>query len=545
MAPNKKDNRKELPLGARQKQYALSVILRRKEAFSSIKGQLGASAFDTAGDRGYGIVWAVLNDFYKKHDEPPNEEVFLAEVEARLQIADDIDDESRENLQEFIDGAYGLPDDQINIRMAMRYLSRMISEQTQYSLLQDIQSGVCTDLAGVLQHHINVATLAGGLEAGAAPLPFPTSPEEMKSLVLEKTGIRFLDGYMNGGMARKEVNGFCGPYGSCKTTLGVMLAVERARHMIDQWRANGEKGLPQRVYYFSWEEGMDLLRPRFLSYAAGIHRASLEGDNFQASLSRSNIGSLKPYEKQLYKDKIAAGIIEGEYDRMQAAMTELNLNLRIMDFVDDPKYSAMAGQLVPGIVTAIDLDQRMANPPNPGVALVVVDYAGAVADRAIQAGTLKQENLRHAIGKMPMALKSLVASPFDCQVWALHQLGTEANSRAAGVAPKSTDTSEARNFFENVNFGFMVGKPDRNNLTVLTNGKQRRARRQDDIVIHIDGAMSRVEDASHTHLVMNEKIEARAEIGRIVHAPERSDSRDSLFDGAQARRRNDDGIGVG
>jgi RecA/RadA recombinase len=506
--------RKELPLGERQRQYALTVLMRNKDAFSMIKDQINSQLFNTEAGRANAVVWAVLKDYYNIHSDLPVQEVLLAELENRLSLTDEFDDEALEALDEFIEAAYAVPAEDLKVNVAMKYLSQMITEQTQNSLLAEIQNGgVVSDLPLLLQTHIAVADAAKAMTSGKAPLPFPDDPEEITAIELEPTGVAFLDLYMNGGMARKEVNGFCGPYGSCKTTLGIQLAVERARYSMHQARTTQTP--PQRVYYFSWEEDLDQLRPRVLSYAAQITRSSLEGKGFQKKLSLSTLSSMKQYERELFREQIAAGVIVGEYDRMMNSMAELNLNLRIMDFSGfDPNYQTLAGQMVEGIVTAIKQDQRIDN--NPGVSLVIVDYAGAAAERAILAGNAQRTDLRHLVGKMPLHLKNLVAAPFNCQVWCLHQLGTQANSQAPGSAPKSTDTAEAKNFFENVNFGFMVGKPNTEGLTRLTNGKQRRAARREDTVVHIRGELSRVDDASKRYVATDNMILSRSDANQFV-----------------------------
>lgn len=495
-------------------------MMRNRDAFLMVKDQLTPDAFeDEETGRVGSLIWTVLKEYYTKHEELPVEEVFLAELENRLSLTDEFDDAALEAMDEFLDAAYRVADSDLKLGVAMKYLSQMLTEKAQKTLVADLQHGVVEDLPALLQQKLAYADAAKAMTSGAAPLPFPEKIDDITPLVLEPTGVGFLDVYMNGGMARKEVNGFCGPYGSCKTTLGIQLAIERARWAMHQWRLNGSQGTPQRVYFFSWEEGLEQLQPRVLSYSAQILRASLEGDDFQDKLSNSSLPSLKKYEREIYKDQIQAGVIMGERDRIKSAMKELNHNFRIIDFSGAMvMYQAVAGEMVDGMVTAIKQDQRLSD--NPGVAGVIVDYAGAAAERAIMAGKADRKDLRHLIGRMPLALKNLVASPFDCHVWCLHQLGTEANARDAGVAPKSTDAAEARNFFENVNFGFMVGKPDTNNMTVLSNGKQRRATRRENIVVHIRGELSRVEDASKRYTVEDDMIVPRTDAGQFIR-PER------------------------
>lgn len=531
---------KELSLGERQRQYALTVLIRKKEAFASVYKQISPEMFARDGAKGYGIVWAAVRSHFDKFGELPEEEVLLADVEQRLSLAEDIDEDSIEALDEFLESAFSRPVEQLTTSVAMSLVSKMLIEHAQYSLLADIQGGgVVSDLGGLLADHAKLVDAASSVTAGRAPLPFPDKPEEVKALVLEPTGVSFLDMYMNGGMARREVNGFCGPFGSCKTTLGVKLAVERARHSLRVWRDGGCQGLPERVYFISWEEDKDMLGPRFLAYAGHISIRSLQGKDFQKNLSRGpEAHALKVYERDFYRDQIAAGVVQGEYERMTHAMAELNQCLRIIDFSGaDPTYRQAAGQMVDGVVSVITRDQQLDG--NPGVGLVVIDYAGAAAERAIMSGNSTRDELRHLIGKMPLNLKNMVAAPFDCQVWCLHQLGTEANSRNAGIAPKSTDAAEARNFFENVNFGFMVGKPNKDNLTVLTNGKQRRAARKEDIVVHIQGEFSDVVDVSKRFMISDSTIVSRADAHQVVRNIIRDDG-----SAERANRRNDNDIGV-
>lgn len=526
--------RKELPLGERQRQYALMVLMRNKDAFAIVKDQLRGDEFNDSNGNANAIIWATLKDYYAQHDDLPVAEVMLAELDTRLTLAEDMTDDAADALDEFLEAAYSVPEAELKTNVAMKYLSQILTEQTQQALLSEIQQGgVVTDLPLLLQQHAAKADAAKAMTSGAAPVPFPDTPEEIKSIILEATGVGFLDLYMNGGMARKEVNGFCGPYGSCKTTLGIQLVIERARQAMHEWRQAGCVGLPQRVYFFSWEEDVDSLRPRILSYAAQILRSSLEGKDFHKNLSDSTLPSMKQYEREMFREQIQAGVIIGERARMTNAMAELNHNLRIMDFSGaEPRYQQLASDMVDGMVTAIKQDQRLSG--NPGVAGVIVDYAGAAAERAIMSGKALRTDQRHLIGRMPLALKNYIAAPFDCQVWCLHQLGTEANARDAGVAPRSTDAAEAKNFFENVNFGFMVGKPNKEGLTVLTNGKQRRATRREDVVVHIRGELSRVDDASKRFMIEDNQIIPRSDAGQIIR-PSRSTA---------GRRQQADDIGL-
>lgn len=524
---------KKLPLSGRQKELALTVLIRNETAYKAVSDQISRTTFETLGNSGYAALWAAVTDFYKRFNKLPTRETLAAEFESRLELTEDLKPEDFNELSEFMEYAFDVPEAELEADVALSYVSQMLDEQIQKDMLDELCGGVVVDLPMLLQQKKEVSEAVKSLTNGLLDEPFPENPEDIKPLIIEPTGVSFLDLFMNGGMARKEVNGFCGPYGSCKTTLGVMLAVERARHMLSAWRLAGSVGKPQRVYFVSYEEEKEQLQPRFISYAASIHRRSLEGNDYRDKLSRTDMRNVKDYERSLFKNQIANEIYEGEYDRMKYAMQELNQNLRIVDFSGyDESLRDAASRMVEGIVETIKRDQEKSG--NPGVALVVVDYAGAAAERAITTRNLDRKDTRHLVGRFPLNLKTGLAVPFDCQVWCLHQLGTEANSREAGVAPKSTDAAEARNFFENVNFGFMVGKPTTEGMTVLTCGKQRRAERKEDIVIKIEGALSRVQDASKHYMINQRTIVSRADAGRIafdedMDRPATKVKKDSLF----------------
>jgi hypothetical protein len=517
----RQDVKKEVSLGARQREYALIASLRNIDVFNSAKDRLHHAVFNSLGV-GYPILWATLTDYVDTHKTLPTKEILIAELENRLNVIDSdvMTEDDVAQLDEFVEVAFGMDLAEISLPVALSYVGRMMSEYAQETLVRDMSGGIIANYPEFLAQQKQIAEAALSVVSGAAPVPFPENPEEITPVILEPTGVSFLDIFMNGGMARGEVNGFCGPYGSCKTTLGIQLAVEGARLALSRWRENGQQGQPERVYYFSWEEDVKQLQPRVVSYAGYISRASLEGKDFVERLSKSTLSSLKDYEKQHFREQISAGVIIGEYDRMRNAMSELNQNLRIIDFTGhDVNYRDLTGRLIDGVALAINRDQQYSN--NPGVALVIIDYAGAAVEYAVMAGNIRREEMRHHLGHLPLSLKNLVAAPMNCQVWCLHQLGTAAQALNSGVAPKTTDAAEARNFFENVNFGFMVGKPTRENMTVLTNGKQRRATRREDIVVHIAGEFSRVDDASRRFTISDDGIVDRASANEVVRVENR------------------------
>jgi hypothetical protein len=243
----------------------------------------------------------------------------------------------------------------------------------------------------------------------------------------------------------------------------------------------------------------------------------LETPNWRRTLSRSS--SLKDYERRLFADAIEHGEpVWGEWERVQAARRRLNRNFRILDFTGDGALGVYAVQLCSGVRSAIELDQRSAG--EPGVALVVLDYAGLAVRRFMRHRNIKPEHMRHYLGGWGEQVKEEIAHAFDCPVWSLHQLSTEAASRSPGCAPKLTDTAEARNYVENMDFGIFVGVPTTENLCVAAMVKQRRMGRMKEKIWQIDGEMNRIIDVSTVWMRTASNQIVRRSDAALVISPE-------------------------
>ena len=512
------------PLTDTQKQILLMTAIRKLGVFKVAKERLKPEHFSREEDRGYGIIWASVLEFYETHEELPDDDYLCAEVESRIEDTDLTEDEIND-LDGVIFRAFEKEPEDLKDKVARRYLKQFLEEHVQQETSEMLSGDeVAVALPTLLEDIARKASSLRALESGPLPQPFPDELEEIEALEKFSTGIDLFDHYMNGGHATREVIGFCGPYGSCKTTLAVMLAVLRAWQIQAEWKLGGRVGDPKTVYLTAWEATSAELRLRAMSFAAQIPRKTLEEGNLLDNLSRT--GKLKPYEKRRFKSKIQHGIeVKGEWERAQQQKNILNRNLRFLDFSGaDKDQRVNASDTVNGVVAAIESDQEQRE--MPGVGLVLADYAGAAAKRHIEVkGLDPSSQLRHIIGNFPMHCKNLIAVPYNCPVWVFHQLGTEANARAPGQAPKITDTAEARNFFENVDFGFMVGRPNNESLCILTAQKLRRAKRRDDSVLKIDGEMSSVYNASKKYLASStDGIVERATYGKVADVTTRTGS---------------------
>jgi RecA/RadA recombinase len=288
------------------------------------------------------------------------------------------------------------------------------------------------------------------------------------------TGIPFLDACLAGGHAPGEVYGFLGPTGSCKTTMAVMLCVEACRQAE---RIRRETGKQQYVYLASYEAPMENeLRFRAISYAAHIRNDSLEKMPFGAGLdSLSTRKNLKPYEEEMFHQPLSDGKkVLGERERFEKVRGMLDRHMVVLDMTGRDRARPTAGDgYVPEIAGRIqaDLSERE---KGATVRLVVIDYVGAMCERYMTAQNSHEAELRLLVKRSILAAKTLIAAPFGCPVWAFHQLSGKANAKGVAGNHHYTDAAGSKSFAENLDFAFIVGKPDEHGLCQLTCQRPRR-----------------------------------------------------------------------
>ena len=89
-----------------------------------------------------------------------------------------------------------------------------------------------------------------------------------------------------------------------------------------------------------------------------------------------------------------------------------------------------------------------------------------------------------------MLIRSHIAAELECPVWLVHQLSGKANEKGPGAFYDYTDSAESKSFAENLDFCFVIGKPNAENLCQLTCPKHRRTGNFPTQVVRIDGERS-------------------------------------------------------
>lgn len=528
MGPRDKEMPQRGPLRDRQKQLMLAIFIRSFEAFEASYKQLTPEALQRSGDKGYALVWAVTRHHYTVFGELPTDEMLTTELEKRLEDDPEYLTESEiVELDNFVGDVFNIDEKDLAPKFAYRFLRWFLEEDLQYQLREELsREGVSECFPKLLTGFAEKAQSLTSMQAGKIAKPFDLNPKNQAPAIIRRpTNIIVLDHYLKGGQVDGEVYGFCGPWGSCKSLTAVQLAVERAKleQVQVQYSAKNKVPLPI-VYVIAYEGPFDSFKVRAVSYTAQIPRTTVE-DGVQAFSTR---GKLKDYEKLRYaSQKNTKSPVLSEYERWALYIPKLNHNLRLVDFTGESSlYREEATDLIDGIVSVIVRDQQEND--NPGVSMIVIDYVMAAVNAYITAKRLDpSRTLRLLLSGLTLDIRRRLAARFGCPVWAMQQLGTEANSRKSGVAPKTTDTPESKDFFMNVDFGFMVGKEADGGLCILTNGKHRRAEQREDTIIRINGEFCQLESTDNKYVVDSGQIVTKDERRLVADTDETVDPKGS------------------
>jgi hypothetical protein len=306
------------------------------------------------------------------------------------------------------------------------------------------------------------------------------------------TGVEFLDKMLGGGQADGEVYGILGAYGSGKTVLGVQIATQTAVAQVMQKNLLAMQGKtyePRHSYLFHYEAGEEEIRVRSWSHLCSIPWTELQ--EFDMSKLSSTAKGPKPYESDRFKEKIESGTFLGEQERLKGLSLYENY-IHLVDMSgppDSPKRGTGYVQEIAQILATWTKGQS--------IGVVVIDYAGLCSRRYMNANNLPHDRLRHLVGNFGDECRRLIASPFSCPVWVMHQLAAAQNKRSPSSKQHHSDAAEAKNFAENLWFSFQMGVPeDVSRCLSMTCTKARRAGIPTPAVLRIDGAFSTMVDAS-------------------------------------------------
>ena len=339
------------------------------------------------------------------------------------------------------------------------------------------------------------------------------------------TDVPFLDYYLDGGCHPAEVQALLGPIGGGKTLTGIQIAVQSALAYPQLKLETGEHGMN---FYFAYECGFDEIWGRVFGCAGQINalraRAFFKARKDPALLSRA--GQLEPYEQNRSRFPVPTdGTPQpGEYERYCAVEPVLSQHLSLIDCSANHRYGfkKRGSGGVDEIAAYIDayVSAGGVRPRH-----VVVDHAGPCVDNYINSGTRSfrgdSDKVKYGLLKsFILECSRKIASRFDCCVWVLHQLNSEARRKRPTAEFTDAMAADCNNFTENAWNAFVLGtKDDDSNCVTLRHTKTRNSEPRPPRILKVEGDIARMVDVTDSHQIA-------ASEGRLLP---NSESRDAII----------------
>jgi hypothetical protein len=347
----------------------------------------------------------------------------------------------------------------------------------------------------------DIADNATRIEAiGTDPFRLPM-PEGWTPRPLERfpTGCAWIDKLLEGQVAG-DVNGLIGVFSGGKTTAVTQLVVMTGSYFLKVAERAGVT--PKIAVLASYEEREETMRPRIMSCAARVSKNKLEEIKSFDELTRR--GKLDDYEIRLYagQDQHDLANLDGEYERLMAAMADLNRCVRFIDMREKGRGRGWISELASYLA-------RLRDEQHVEIGLVCIDYVNAMCRRHLSAeGKDFDRNLRHYISMTPGEAEEKIAKPFHCPVWLAQQFSGEANKKTPTARLTIADSGEATTFGENLVFciGFGAIHPQHRVQMIHCLKARRRGGTGRTGIIRIDGDLGRILDVDHLFSVQGGEI---------------------------------------
>ena len=382
-----------------KKRLMTEVLIRNPTVFETFKDTLKVTDFSTF-DAIYATAWSIALGFHEKHGKLPDRSLMLAGLSKRLQDDPNFLTEEYGDLEELIESAFSVKvggEDISTSTVHAEWATKAVKDYLDEQLARQVQGKISNvrDVCGFLEAARRQADEIAAIDAGAGAVLFPEGWDKEGGIDAFSTGVPFFDNFLAGGHAPGEVYGLLGPFGSCKTTLAVMLAVEAAKQAHGLLSAGGDH---EYVFLASYEAGVKELQLRMLSYAAQICRKSLEKMGSEGMHALSTCKNLLPYEKEMFKIAISEGKkVLGERGRAKRAIKWLKQHLVVLDMTGGDLVHRSAGSGYVGEIARRIASHLRRLGKNVKARLVLIDYVGAMARRHLETASKDEKNLRHLI----------------------------------------------------------------------------------------------------------------------------------------------------
>ncbi len=512
-------NRQDSRLSAAHLRLFVAILIQNETIFAHFKNKLTVAHFY---EESYQLLYRVLLDFYTENNNLPIFAEIWADLESIFeQDSEIISDENRLELEDFLSYAAD-PDvfsgtsaqDKKLENFAFKAGKRVLLQAHSRDLQLTLQQGVkLEDLPFVLQQsQLELEILKTMGVKNKSALTFDPNWDKRDPKIIRTTGIGFLDKYLNGGTSEGEVYGLMAPYGTCKTTLAVMLWCTAARHCYEETLngITGKQGISVLVTYEA-PKSPELLH-RALMYAARVSRQSLE------KMGMDGLGALLDdpaapldYERKRFAKEIADSVFEPERVRVAKSIVWLNKHTLCLDFSgSDVEFPAAGNGGIDEIIQRIKLELRNRD-SSCYLHSVIIDYLGLMVDRDTTVLLKKRSKSNDEDSKTYSTAVDRIGrelcKPLKCHCWVFHQLSGLANSMLSPTKVlHHTDAQGSKSFGANLDFSFVIGNLNADSMGQIACTKHRRNRKMIPSIICVDGEFNLVTAPDNYH------IDSRGEI---------------------------------
>ena len=417
-------------------------------------------------ERTYRILLKSIKYYFKNFMDTPTAEIMKCiisdsdEVIASKSGGNDL----KPVLIEIIDEAFAIPADSKdrNREHCRGIIKRFITERGISDKLAE-HVGNAVAMQAVIKSPISVLErfndVYSSIESMTESAACEILPSNWKPTIVigEPLGIPHFDKFMTGGISPGDVYAFLGGFGSGKTWMAVNMLTTHCHNEHAKELAAKAAGIPYKprlAIYANYEGSIDNIRLRAVA-AAGHMPLDAVKMFMTKGIPLSTRDSYREYEIERYKHMRSEELMYSEAERFERARTLLNKYAMLLDM------SGSVNKIGSGFVEELaEQVNKVVKSTKMSPAMVIVDYVKLMADRYAVIKGDKTDSLRTYIRRAPEMLCRHIALKHKCFIFAMHQLSGEANTKAPHAPLSHAMASECKDFGENCQRAFCLGKRD-------------------------------------------------------------------------------------
>lgn len=406
-------------------------LLRCQDVLTAALSRVTLEHFNPVAERHFKLLWAIVADYYKQHQALLSESAIVAEVQHRarlnsMEIDATVVRATYDKIQLYYRGWNGQP---FVIPYVLELLNGFIfHRQYKDRMTQAISGPVVQEgmLAELLRDYRSRQVTHGNVLE-----PFTGTTNWLETEPRQPCGVIFLDLMLNGGMRPKEAYGFIAPVGGGKTTLSNQLAISQAKR-------------GRHIYVFSYEQPLDP------DYFTPVYACAM----------RVSKDVLAKYRKPDDMPKELR-------DKWEEARAAIQHYLHFVDMSGCTEIPAGSG--------GVDELESMLNgfAGQTPVHGFVVDWFWEMIGKCAASRGVEDTGIRN-FAQGELSRLKMLAGKLGCWCWINQQL--EAAKGHRRQVQSWNAAAELKSFANNLNFCFVMGALDTQQIAEIKSAKARGAR---------------------------------------------------------------------